>query len=149
MEKKELVKFMDGIFAPLNFKRKGNNWVSNGESVNRIINLQKSQYSNAFYINYGYILNNLPLDKWTYHVDNRLASREKEEQKLITDLLNLENDINTEERFFLLNKIINEKIVKEIQSVSCEDDVLKVLKGKEFLYTIPPSVLKYFNLNIE
>ncbi|MDL2141628.1 DUF4304 domain-containing protein [Flavobacterium tructae] len=148
MEKKELVKFLDEIFVPLNFKRKGNNWVSNGETVNRIINLQKSQYSNAFYINYGYILNSLPLDNWTSHVDNRLGGKEKEEQKLITDLLNLESDFKTEERFYLLGKIINEKIVKEVQFVSSEEDVLKILKEKEFLYTIPPAVLRHFNLTL-
>ncbi|MCD0465836.1 DUF4304 domain-containing protein [Flavobacterium sp. ENC] len=148
MEKKELVKFMDEIFTPLEFKRKGNNWISNGESINRIINLQKSQYSNAFYINYGYILNNLPLDNWTSHVDTRLAFNEKEHQKELNDLLNLENDIDRDKRFSLLKEIINKKVVNEVESVFSEDDVLKVLKKKEFLYTIPPSVLKYFNLTI-
>jgi hypothetical protein len=149
MDKKDLVKFLDEIFLPLDFKRKGNNWVSNGKIINKIVNLQKSQYSNAYYINYGYILNNLPLDNFTYHVDNRLASKDKSEQELITDLLNLENDIDSEKRLALLGNIIDSKIVEEIKFISKEEDILRILKAREHLYTIPPFVLKYFDLRIE
>jgi hypothetical protein len=132
----------------LDFKRKGNNWVSNGKIINKIVNLQKSQYSNSYYINYGYILNSLPLDNFTYHIDNRLASKDKSEQELITDLLNLENNIDSEKRLVLLANIINSKIVEEIKSISKEEDILRILKAREHFYTIPPFVLKYFDLRV-
>jgi hypothetical protein len=61
MEKKDLIKLLDEIFVPLGFKRKGNNWVLNGDELSKLINLQKSNYSNAFYINYGYIIKGLEL----------------------------------------------------------------------------------------
>ncbi|WP_156173189.1 DUF4304 domain-containing protein [Chryseobacterium gallinarum] len=46
MEKQELIKFLDSIFIHAGFKRKGNNWVINGDEINKIINQQKYQYSN-------------------------------------------------------------------------------------------------------
>lgn len=146
MEKKDLIKFLDDIFISIGFKRKGNNWVINGKEINKIINLQKSQYSNAYYLNYGYIINSLPLNGFVNHVDNRLGSKDKEIQIRITNLLNLENDIDVISRFSELGKFINETIVIEMESVQSENDILKILKEREFLYTIPPFVLEYFNL---
>ena len=67
MEKKDLIKLLDEIFVPLGFKRKGHNWVLNGDELSKLINLQKSNYSNAFYINLlndlrkRLHLNNIPL----------------------------------------------------------------------------------------
>ena len=146
MEKKDLITFLDDIFISIGFKRKGNNWVISGKEINKIINLQKSQYSNAYYLNYGYIINSLPLNGFVNHVDNRLGSKDKEIQIRITNLLHLENDIDIVNRFSELGKFINEKIVAEMESVESENDILKILKEREFLYTIPPFVLEYFNL---
>ena len=70
MEKNGLIKLLDEIFFPLGFKRKGNNWVFNGDELSKIVNLQKSNYSNAFYINYGYIIKSIELTTRT-HVENR------------------------------------------------------------------------------
>lgn len=146
MEKKDLVNFLDGIFIPIGFKRKGNNWVINGKEVNKIINLQKSQYGNVYYLNYDYIINCLPLHGWKTHVNNQLASTDKDVQNRIKELLNLENNIEPRDRFFELEQLINEKIVTEMESVQSENDILKILKEKEFLYAISPFVLEYFNL---
>jgi hypothetical protein len=149
MEKKELLNFLDRILIPNGFKRKGNNWVINGEEACKIINLQKSQYGNVYYLNYDYIITSLPLNGWKTHVNHRLGSKEKDVQNRITELLNLENDIEPIDRFSELGRLINEKIVSEMQSVSTEEDILRVLKTREHLYTIPPFVLEYFNLKIE
>ncbi|MCD7940769.1 MAG: DUF4304 domain-containing protein, partial [Bacteroides intestinalis] len=59
MEKKKIIELLNEIFSPLGFKRKGNNWVYNGKELSKIINLQKSNYSNSFYINYGYNINGI------------------------------------------------------------------------------------------
>lgn len=149
MEKKDLITFLDSIFSPLGFKRKGNNWVINGNEINKIINLQKSQYGNAFYINYGYIIKSLPLDGFVNHVDSRLSSSDKIGQQRITELLNLESAVLPSERLSELENLINEKIVKEMESTNEESDILNVLNQKQFLYMIPPNVLKYFNLKID
>ncbi len=149
MEKKDLTKLLDEIFIPIGFKRKGNNWVLNGKEINKIINLQKSQYSNAYYINYGYVITSLSLGSFINHIDNRLSSSDKEIQKRIGELLNLENNIEPKIRIIELRELINKKIVKEMQSVDTEEDISRLLKVREHLYTIPPFVLKHFNITFE
>jgi len=145
MEKKDLVKLFDEIFTPLGFKRKGNNWVYNGNVLTKMLNLQKSNYSNAFYINYGYIIKGLELTTTT-HVENRLASIDKEEQKRITDLLDLENGINFEERISELKKFVSDKIVSDFKNTNTEDDILHNLKNRPHLNDIPLVLKRYFNL---
>ena len=145
MDKKDLIKLLDEIFVPLGFKRKGNNWVLNGDELSKLINLQKSNYSNAFYINYGYIIKGLELTTTT-HVENRLTSTNKEEQKRITDLLDLETEIPTDQRLAELKKFITDKIAVQMQSVNTEADLLNDLKKRPHLNNIPLVVKRHFNL---
>lgn len=149
MEKKDLMNLLDSLLTPIGFKRKGNNWVINGDEVNRIINLQKSQYGNSFYINYGYILNSLPLNGFVNHVSNRLGSEDKIEQNRITNLLNLSNDIEKEKRIEELTTLMKEKVINKIQYVKTESDLLEALKNMKYLYTVPPFVLEHFNMSFE
>lgn len=149
MEKNELIQIIDNLLTPIGFKRKGNSWVINGAEVNRIINLQKSQHSNSFYINYGYILKSLPLNGFVNHISNRLGSEDKIEQNRITELLNLSNEIERKNRVEELTVIIKEKIINKIQFVETESDVLEVLENMKYLYTIPPFVLEHFNISIK
>lgn len=145
MEKRDLIKLLDEIFVPLGFKRKGNNWVLNGDELSKLINLQKSNYSNAFYINYGYIIKGLELTTTT-HVENRLASTNKEEQKRITDLLDLETEIPTDQRLAELKKLIADKVAVQMQSVNTEADLLNDLRKRPHLNNIPLVVKRHFNL---
>jgi hypothetical protein len=145
MEKKDLISLLDEIFIPLSFKRKGNSWVLNGSELSKVINLQKSNYGTAFYINYGYIINGLNLTTTT-HVENRLSSSDREEQKVITDLLDLENNIDDSQRLIMLKKLVVEKIVKEMASINTQEDLLKELQRRPHLHNIPLIVKEHFNL---
>ncbi len=145
MEKKDLIKLLDEIFIPIGFKRKANNWVLNCDELSKIINLQKSNYSNSFFINFGYIIKGLELTTTT-HVENRLASSNKEDQKRITDLLDFETDIPIDQRLSELKKLIKDKIVEQIQSVNIQTDLLNELKKRTHLNNIPLVVKRHFNL---
>ncbi len=145
MEKKDLVKLLDEIFIPIGFKRKGNNWIFNSDELSKTINLQKSNYGNSFYINYGYIIKNLELTTTT-HVGNRLASTEKEQQKRITDLLDLENSIDREDRLSELKMFVCDNILSEFTSTNTKKDLLNELKKRPHLNNIPLVVKKHFNL---
>src|SRR4051812_7921288 len=105
MEKNNLIELLNEIFIPLGFKRKGNNWVLNGDALSKIINLQQSNYGNHFYINYGYIIKGLELTT-KEHLSHRLASNDKDKQKRITDLLDFENNISIEQRLAELRDLI-------------------------------------------
>ncbi|WP_353160838.1 DUF4304 domain-containing protein [Myroides odoratus] len=145
MEKKELASILSEILVPIGFKKKGNYWVVNGAEITKMVNLQKSQFSNSFYINYGYILNAIPLDGMM-HIYNRVASIDKVENLRIDELLNLENNIPDEERASELKKVLLEKLVYKISSVNTEADVLEELKKQPNLNNVPLVVKRHFNL---
>lgn len=146
MEKKELVSILNEVLAPIGFKKKGDYWVINGDEITKMINLQKSQFANSFYINYGYILKSVPLNGLMMHVFKGVGSTDKTEQQRITRLLDLSNNIPKEERANELKKLLYERLITNIQKVSTEEDVLNQLKKRPHLNDIPLVIKKYFNL---
>jgi hypothetical protein len=146
MEKKELSSVLSEILVPIRFKKKGSYWVINGDIITKMVNLQKSNYSNAFYINYGYILNSIPLGNLKTHVYNRVTSPDVEERNKITFLLDLESNIPDEERTKALKEILKSKLVAKVQTVNTEEDLLVELKKRQHLNDIPLKIKEHFNL---
>lgn len=146
MQKKELVNILSEILLPIGFKKKGNYWIMDGAEITKMVNLQKSQFSNSFYINYGYILNAVPLNGLTMHIFKGLSSLDSNKNARIKELLNLENDMSNEERASELKKVLLEKLVYKISSVSMEADILEELKKQPNLNNIPLVVKRYFKL---
>jgi hypothetical protein len=146
MEKKDLVNILSEMFSPIGFKRKGNNWVINRGVMTKIVNLQKSQFGNVFYINYGYILQALPLGIFKTHVENRIAFSTKEENLRLHELLDLDSNIFDEERTKELKEILQNKLISKIQSVNTEEDLSNELKKRPQLNDIPLVVKQYLNL---
>lgn len=146
MEKKELASILNEILVPIGFKKKGDYWVINGDEITKMVNLQKSQFSNSFYINYGYILKSIPLIGLMMHVFKSFDSIDKTEQQRITTLLDLGYNISNEDRAKELKKLFLEKLVLNIQEVNTEQDVLNELKKRPHLNDIPLVVKKHFNL---
>lgn len=146
MDKKDLSQILSGIFSPIGFKKKGNYWIKNGDEVTKMINLQKSHFSNRFYINYGYILESIPLDGLMMHISNGLGSIDKDENTKIVKMLDLENMIADEIRTSELKNYIISKIVSDFQKINTEDDLLQELKKLKSLNAIPLIVKKHFNL---
>ena len=146
MEKRELARILTEVLAPIGFKKKGDYWVINGDEITKIVNLQKSQFSESFNINYGYILKSIPLNGLMMHVFKGFGSNDKTEQQRITDLLDLRNNISNEDRDNELKKLILEKLVVNIQEVNTEEDVLNELKKRQHLNDIPLVDKKHFSL---
>ncbi len=147
MEKKELINIISNVLSPIGFKRKGNSWVFNNSSINKIVNLQKSQFGNYYYINYGYILNAIPLSDMM-HIYNRVTSLDIDEREKINLLLNLESNISDEEREDRLKKVLQKELVDKIQSINIEDDLLEELRNRPHLNDIPLVVKQYFQLPV-
>jgi hypothetical protein len=146
MEKKELSSILNEVLAPIGFKKKGDFWVINGDEITKMINIQKSQFSNSFHINYGYILKSVPLNGLMMHVFKGFGSIDKTEQERITALLDLGDNISNEDRAKELKKLLLEKLVLNIQDVNTEEDVLSELKKRPHLNDIPLVVKKHFSL---
>ena len=68
MKKKELSDAIGEVLIPNGFKKKGDYWLINGEEITKMVNLQKSQFSNRFYLNYGYIIKSIPLNNLMMHI---------------------------------------------------------------------------------
>ena len=145
MNKKELINILSEVLVPIGFKKKGNYWVINGDEITKMINLQKSNYGNFFYINYGYILNSIPLDNEMMHVYNRVTSLDLEERNRITFLLDLDSNVADEDRTTELKQILG-KLVSKIQIVNTEEELLKELKNRSDLNDIPLTVKKHFQI---
>jgi len=142
-----LIDLLNEIFIPIGFKRKGNSWVENGSELSKLVNLQKSNYSNSFYINYGYNMRGLETNTFFLHIYYRLGGADKEEQKRITDLLDLENGINAEQRLSGLRLFIINKIVSEMVPIITIDGLREYVKKRGNLDMIPFVVKNYLQLN--
>jgi Domain of unknown function (DUF4304) len=56
MESIEFKKVVDNIFKEHKFSKKGNSYTKNEDEVFCVIGLQRSSYSNSYYINVGYVI---------------------------------------------------------------------------------------------
>jgi hypothetical protein len=147
MEKKELIKFLDEIFKPLEFKRKGNAWKNENEVFVKVINIQKSKYSNAYYLNFGFIIKGLDLNNLEMHVYNRLSSINDAENQKIMDLLDMENNIADNKRKSDLMMFIDKYLLAKIQSTNTQNDLVNALKKRPHLNDIPLVVKRHLKLD--
>jgi len=146
MNKQDLLNVLADIFIPLGFKKKGNYLVKNEQSINTILHLQKSQFSESFYLNYGYIMNSIPLDGLTMHVSSGLGSSNALENQKIKEMLNLENRMTDSEREHGFRKVILDNLVPKIESINSEEDIFNDLKKRSTLNDIPLIVKEHFGL---
>lgn len=137
MESKELLKKINVDLKPLGFKRKGNNWLYETTELFKVINLQKSNFSKLYYINYGFIIKDLKLVNQYMHVQNRLSSNEA---------IDLENTLTDTERVKKLSYLINEVLIQKIISVNTKQDLLKYIHSRKITTDIFLNVKRYFGL---
>jgi len=143
MSKLILPKILNELLNPLGFSKKGNYWTLKNDQLTKVVYLQKSKFSNIFYINYGFILNSLPLDDLTMHVQTGLSSSNIDLNNKIKELLNLENNISSESRTNNLKQVINEIFEQEFYGINTEKDLILELKNRSNLNDIPLIVKKY------
>jgi len=148
MDRKGLVNVISEVLLPLGFKRKGNYWVVNGSDLSKMVNLQKSQFGSRFYINYGFILNSVPLGRLMLHVfyglyplDSSAVARAR-----LSDLLDLDVDLQDEERASELKQAMNATLVPTMTTIDTEDDILRELKTFPTLNSVPLVVKRHFGL---
>ena len=146
MNKNDLVIFLNKLLKPLGFVKKASNWILVSDDLIKIINFQKSSFSNECYINYGYIIKSIPMENFSMHIYNRLSSAEDNTQKSIDILLDLDSNINDAVRVKELCEIIRSNIIAMMQKINSENDILSELKNRSNLNDIPLIVKKHFNL---
>jgi hypothetical protein len=146
MDKKDLIKFLHEMLKPRGFVKRGNYWYSENNDLRKVINLQRSRFSNRYYINYGYVLKKLELEGLTMHIFNGLGSLDEEENQRIKELLDVENKINDDQRKQELKLYIEKYILNELSVTNSEQDILNALSKRPHLNDIPLTVKKYLGL---
>jgi hypothetical protein len=146
MKKNELERILTILLVPIGFKKKASSWKMVGEEITKMVFLQKSRYGNFFSVNYGYNLHSLPLDGLKTHVFFGLGAENPIENERIKELLNLENTLPDLERSKGLTEQLAENLVKKMNRICYEGDLLEELKRQENLNLIPLLVKQHFKL---
>lgn len=149
MDRKGLAIVLTKLLIPLGYKKKGNHWVRNRREVNTIVEIQKSEFSDAYYINYRFVLNAVPLNGLKGHVYGRVGGSDTLEIQTITRLLDFENDIPDETRMEELEHLFLRTLIPEIEDVETEQDVLNTVEQLPTLNGVPLVVKKHFGLPID
>ena len=148
MDRKEFELFLSGLFKPYGYRKKGNYWFADGEKISKVINLQKSNFGNVYYINYGYVLNNLrdqvSLSGYKTHISSGLSSLDNAENQQIIRLLDFTNNLDDEVRKNLLTYYAK-NMLNEMQSINTEDDIIGYLKHRRTLNDIRLPIIEHLN----
>jgi hypothetical protein len=134
----EFKNIINELLKPFGFKNKGNYWRLETDEIEKVINLQKSNFSNLYYFNYGYNLESLDCDEVMMHVFSRLPQ---------SDAFDLENNIESSVRIKKIRDKIEIELIPELKRINSESDLLFLLKGRPHLNDIPIKVKEYLKLN--
>jgi hypothetical protein len=137
MNNEEFKNIVNDLLKPLGFKKKGNYWKLETEEIEKIIDLQKSNFSNLYYLNYGYNLKNLNYDTVRKHIYNRLPQH---------SAFDLENNLIPAIRNEEIQKIFNNELIPEVSRINTESDIIELLKKRPHLNEIPLKVKEYLKL---
>ena len=61
---KEFEKLLTSLLRPIGFRRERRNWRNDLPEVIQVVNLQRSQWSNSFYLNIGVFAKAIPNEPW-------------------------------------------------------------------------------------
>ena len=133
MTNNEFKEIFKNQLTKIGFKMRGNNFRLKTSEIETIVNLQKSNFSNLYYINYGYNLLNLDYGEVYTHVSELLPQSEA---------FNLESEYQNREKDLL--KIINEMLIPEISKIKTEKDIINLFRRKPYLNMTTTGKVKEF-----
>ncbi|WP_055393036.1 DUF4304 domain-containing protein [Flagellimonas eckloniae] len=146
MTNQEFKAELDQLLKPHGFKKKGNKWTSETEELEKIIELQKSNFSNSYYLNYGFNFKDLDYTEVTMHIWNRFGPSKRKENKIFIKTLDLESPLNPTERIQNLKLFISSLLLPEINGINAKEDVVKKLKSRKHLNDVFLRVKRHLNL---
>ena len=111
-----------------------------------MVNLQKSNFGNKFYVNYGYIIKALPLGNLKMHIYKRLGSKNISESDRISQVFDLEFEMPEDQRIAEINHLLLERLIREIKEIDSENDVRDEVMQSSSTSQIPVVVRNYFKL---
>lgn len=146
MESKDLKAEIDMLLRPLGFKRRNNCWIQETSQLYKIINLQRSYYSNSYYINYGFNIRGLDMTDDFMHVFLRLGSPDEDERKQIRRMLDLDSSLSDSERNRYLRYFVETYILSLFLKVETETELKSFLLTRRNNNDVSLKVKKYFSM---
>lgn len=146
MQKEDLINIIKEELTPLGFKKKGNCWILKGNEITKYLRIQKSQWSNLFYIYYGYILENLRTDDDSNSYEKGFNTWVFDEEGNRLNILDFENNLDKIYRINEIRKVIKDNVILNFIEVNTEVDVLADIKKLTSLNLVFLSIRKYFGL---
>ncbi len=140
MDKKDLVNIFDNILKPNGFKRKGNYWRLDGDELIKIVNLQKSQWGNQYYINYGFDFKDLQYNKVAMHIYRRIISTDINESNVLDFGKNFLGD-----RIKVIEGLLK-NILEIFNNNDSIADLLKNIKQRSHLNDVPLKVKEFLGI---
>ncbi len=145
----EFKKKLNESLEAFGFSKYGNKWSMETDELEKVIYLQKSNYGNQYYINYGFNFKDLVYPEVDMHIWNQLGSKKRRDNKLIFQTLDLTNSIEDNIRVQNLKNIVSEILLPEIVSINKKTDVISYLKSTSNLNDVFLPVKQHLNLEEE
>jgi len=135
---RELKKVLNNELSQYGFHRKGSTWLLKKKEVIVLVNLQKSNYGEYYYINIGFLLRHIddiqnPRVEFC-HLQGRADGISENDTSLVSSLLDLESSLDDENRINLFSLFIREKIIPLVLSGVTIQGLREIVKNhKEFV----------------
>lgn len=117
------------------FKKNADSWYFSNKDVVLLVNLQKSQYGNQYYVNGGIALKSLGAAEFVKehlcHIRFRLTSLVSEEEgKKIESVFDLENEsLTDQQRTEEISTLVRNVALPILQECLSESDIVKTVKS--------------------
>ena len=121
------------------FKKQAGNWYRSNDEIILMVNIQKSQYGDQYYINIGIALKSLGVVQYpkehNCHIRFRLTALVKEdEKKHIDSIFDLENKSFSEtQRTEEICMLVQNILLPTLKECSSEQEVLELVKRNKFV----------------
>jgi len=140
MDKKDLISLFNNVLKPHGFKKKSNYWRLDGDELIKIVNLQKSQWGNQYYINYGFDFKDLDYDGMAMHIYNRIGSIDKDGNNILDFEISLPGD-----RIKMVENLLTD-ILTIFGKANSVADIINDLRQRDHLNDVPLKVKGFLDL---
>ena len=123
--KKEFKKVFFNTLKKNSFKRVKKKWLIETDELIKEVDLQKSDYSDLYYLNYDFTVKGIDTSPTLTHLSFRFNKKR--------ELLDLENDLEKEKRLALFEKMIDEMVETKINPINTIKELLEMINENPFI----------------
>jgi hypothetical protein len=146
MDQERLGVWLGQVLRGKGFHGKSNEWRRGTGELTKIVGLQKSQFSNALYINFGYNIDAVKIPGMRLHIAYRLGSHNVEERRRINDLLDLDSDMDEIMRWSELESYVLRTVLGQLDRINTEAELRADLLRRPDLNSVPLAVKERLQL---